>query len=60
MKNKEVRHELAVGDHVTFSDSTVVAVGIVVKELEPDYLLVKWSDWPVPTTHGRHALELAA
>jgi hypothetical protein len=51
---------LAVGDHVTFSDSTVVAVGIVVEELEPDYLLVKWSDWPVPTTHGRHALELAA
>jgi len=57
MNDFNARH-LQIGDRVGFSDSSVAASGVVIEELGPDHLKVKWLDCQLATTHRRHALVL--
>ncbi len=49
---------LRIGDQVGFTGSTVHATGVVIEELQDDYVRVRWTDFPAPTTHRMDALEL--
>jgi hypothetical protein len=49
------RH-LQVGDRVEYCDSDVHANGVVIEDLGPDYVRVRWLDCGLATTHRRHAL----
>jgi len=48
--------KLRIGDRVSFSGSSVDAIGVVVAEVDGDYVRVRWDDSTVSTTHRRHAL----
>lgn len=52
-------NELKVGDRVVLSDSDVTAWGVIVEEVDDDYLRVRWDHSPISTTHRRHALAAA-
>jgi hypothetical protein len=48
---------LQIGDRVGFHESNVHADGVVIQDLGPEYVKVKWLDCRlVATTHRRHAL----
>lgn len=47
---------LQIGDRVGFHESNVHADGVVIQDLGPEYVKVKWLDCRLATTHRRHAL----
>jgi hypothetical protein len=47
---------LQIGDRVGFYESNVHADGVVIQDLGPEYVKVKWLDCRLATTHRRHAL----
>jgi hypothetical protein len=47
---------LQIGDRVGFHESNVHADGVVIQDLGPEYVKVKWLDCRISTTHRRHAL----
>jgi hypothetical protein len=49
---------LQIGETVTYDNHGLRqgANGVIVQRLSDDYLRVKWSDMPVPTTHRSDSL----
>jgi len=47
---------LQIGDRVGFHESNVHADGVVIQDLGPEYVKVKWLDCRIATTHRRYAL----
>lgn len=48
--------KLHIGDRVALSGSSIDAIGVIVAEVDEDYLRVRWEDSVISTTHRRHAL----
>jgi hypothetical protein len=51
---------LQVGERVIIRDFVSCASGIIIDSLSHDYVLVQWSDHPIPMSHRRFSLKRAA
>jgi hypothetical protein len=56
MAARQVR-KLNIGDRVALSGSSIDAIGVIVAEVDEDYLRVRWDESAISTTHRRHALQ---
>ena len=52
------KRHLQIDDRVELRDSTIYANGVIIDDLGPDYVRVKWDNAGGTTTHRRHSLEL--
>jgi hypothetical protein len=55
MKGRQIG-TLHIGDRVALSGSSIDAIGVIVAEVDEDYLRVRWDNSAISTTHRRHAL----